>query len=192
MPRSRCMPGEVMALVGQNGAGKSTMIKVLNGFVARDAGDITLLGPALGRHLAPDGAAGRHQHHLPGNQPHPAPLGDREHLSRPRAAQPRRPAGLAADGRGRAGAAQGVRRRGRRPPAARPLQHGRPADGGDRPGRLVRGEARHHGRGHVLARRARGPGAVPDHPPAEAARACRWSSSATSSTSSTRSATASP
>ena len=38
------LPGEVMALVGQNGAGKSTMIKVLNGFVARDAGDITYSG----------------------------------------------------------------------------------------------------------------------------------------------------
>ena len=38
------MPGEVMALIGQNGAGKSTMIKVLNGFVARDAGEITFAG----------------------------------------------------------------------------------------------------------------------------------------------------
>jgi galactofuranose transport system ATP-binding protein len=33
--------GEVMALVGQNGAGKSTMIKVLNGAYQRDKGDIT-------------------------------------------------------------------------------------------------------------------------------------------------------
>ena len=38
------MPGEVMALIGQNGAGKSTMIKVLNGFVRHDAGTITYEG----------------------------------------------------------------------------------------------------------------------------------------------------
>ena len=38
------LPGEVMALIGQNGAGKSTMIKVLNGFVIRDAGTITYKG----------------------------------------------------------------------------------------------------------------------------------------------------
>ena len=33
------MAGEVHALVGQNGAGKSTMIKILTGYVARDGGD---------------------------------------------------------------------------------------------------------------------------------------------------------
>src|ERR1700727_1108342 len=33
--------GEVHALIGQNGAGKSTMIKILTGYVARDAGEIT-------------------------------------------------------------------------------------------------------------------------------------------------------
>ena len=38
------LPGEVMALIGQNGAGKSTMIKVLNGYCARDAGTITFDG----------------------------------------------------------------------------------------------------------------------------------------------------
>jgi len=32
--------GEVHALVGQNGAGKSTMIKILTGYVARDKGEI--------------------------------------------------------------------------------------------------------------------------------------------------------
>ena len=36
--------GEVMALIGQNGAGKSTMIKVLNGFSRKDAGTITVNG----------------------------------------------------------------------------------------------------------------------------------------------------
>jgi galactofuranose transport system ATP-binding protein len=36
--------GEVMALVGQNGAGKSTMIKILNGAYLRDAGEITFDG----------------------------------------------------------------------------------------------------------------------------------------------------
>lgn len=34
-------PAEVMALVGQNGAGKSTMIKILNGAYVRDSGTIT-------------------------------------------------------------------------------------------------------------------------------------------------------
>jgi galactofuranose transport system ATP-binding protein len=33
-------PGEVMALIGQNGAGKSTMIKILNGAYRKDAGEI--------------------------------------------------------------------------------------------------------------------------------------------------------
>jgi galactofuranose transport system ATP-binding protein len=35
------LPAEVMALVGQNGAGKSTMIKILNGAYGRDSGTIT-------------------------------------------------------------------------------------------------------------------------------------------------------
>jgi monosaccharide-transporting ATPase len=39
--------GEVHALVGQNGAGKSTMIKILTGYVARDAGEIQFDGAAF-------------------------------------------------------------------------------------------------------------------------------------------------
>src|ERR687884_634071 len=37
-------PGEVMALIGQNGAGKSTMIKILTGAYRKDAGEITFAG----------------------------------------------------------------------------------------------------------------------------------------------------
>lgn len=37
-------PGRVMALVGENGAGKSTMMKVMTGIYPRDAGTITWLG----------------------------------------------------------------------------------------------------------------------------------------------------
>src|SRR5690554_3475427 len=38
------MPAEIMALVGQNGAGKSTMIKILNGAYVRDSGTIEFDG----------------------------------------------------------------------------------------------------------------------------------------------------
>ena len=52
-------PGEVMALVGQNGAGKSTMIKILTGAYSRDAGDIVFQGkPADFRSTADSQAAG--------------------------------------------------------------------------------------------------------------------------------------
>ena len=40
----RVKPAEVHALIGQNGAGKSTMIKILTGAYLRDSGDITFNG----------------------------------------------------------------------------------------------------------------------------------------------------
>src|SRR5580698_7901495 len=40
-------PGEVHALIGQNGAGKSTMIKILTGYVGRDEGEISFDGAAF-------------------------------------------------------------------------------------------------------------------------------------------------
>ena len=39
--------GEVMALIGQNGAGKSTMIKILTGAYRRDGGDVQFDGQAV-------------------------------------------------------------------------------------------------------------------------------------------------
>ncbi|WP_294912841.1 ribose ABC transporter ATP-binding protein RbsA [Tatumella sp. UBA2305] len=40
-------PGRVMALVGENGAGKSTMMKVLTGIYSRDAGSFEWLGKEM-------------------------------------------------------------------------------------------------------------------------------------------------
>ncbi len=40
----RVYPGKVMALVGENGAGKSTMMKVLTGIYTRDTGTVHYLG----------------------------------------------------------------------------------------------------------------------------------------------------
>ncbi|QHA87283.1 ribose ABC transporter ATP-binding protein RbsA [Serratia rhizosphaerae] len=43
-------PGRVMALVGENGAGKSTMMKVLTGIYSKDAGSIRFLGKEVAFH----------------------------------------------------------------------------------------------------------------------------------------------
>jgi len=39
--------GEIMGLIGQNGAGKSTMIKVLTGAYRRDSGSILFAGQSI-------------------------------------------------------------------------------------------------------------------------------------------------
>ena len=38
------LPGEILAVIGDNGAGKSSLIKVISGAVAQDAGTVTLEG----------------------------------------------------------------------------------------------------------------------------------------------------
>ena len=38
------MPGEIHALLGANGAGKSTMVKILSGVIAADSGTVTVNG----------------------------------------------------------------------------------------------------------------------------------------------------
>jgi fructose transport system ATP-binding protein len=41
---SICLPGEILAVIGDNGAGKSSLIKVISGAVAQDAGKVMLEG----------------------------------------------------------------------------------------------------------------------------------------------------
>jgi len=41
------MPGEVIGLVGENGAGKSTMVKIISGFDSGFTGEYELNGEAL-------------------------------------------------------------------------------------------------------------------------------------------------
>jgi ABC-type sugar transport system ATPase subunit len=50
-------PGEVHALVGQNGSGKSTFIKILSGYHAPDSGTLRIRGEAMGLPLSPRRAA---------------------------------------------------------------------------------------------------------------------------------------
>ncbi len=41
------MPGEILAVIGDNGAGKSSMIKAISGAVTPDEGEITLEGKPI-------------------------------------------------------------------------------------------------------------------------------------------------
>src|SRR5690349_13636296 len=43
-----CKPGEVHALVGENGSGKSTMIKIASGVLVVDTGTVLIAGQELG------------------------------------------------------------------------------------------------------------------------------------------------
>jgi len=42
-----CFPGEVHGVIGENGTGKSTLIKILSGVLPADAGEVTLHGERL-------------------------------------------------------------------------------------------------------------------------------------------------
>ena len=77
-------PGEIMALVGENGAGKSTMIKVLTGAYRRDSGSIVFGGEpvdfASPQHAQAGGISPIYQE----INLIPVPIGGRKHLHRPR------------------------------------------------------------------------------------------------------------
>ena len=49
----RADAGEVHALIGENGAGKSTMMKIIAGMYRRDAGDVRWRGESVDSETAP-------------------------------------------------------------------------------------------------------------------------------------------
>ena len=84
------LPGEVLALVGENGAGKSTVIKMISGQYAPDAGELRFQGSRFVSR-ARRCAECRHRRDPPGAATRPADVRRRERGARP----------LAERGRGR-------------------------------------------------------------------------------------------
>ena len=62
-------PGEIHAVLGENGAGKSTMMKMIYGAVRPDEGEIRWNGEPVRDHEPAAGARAGHQHGAPALQP---------------------------------------------------------------------------------------------------------------------------
>ena len=143
----RLYPGEVTALVGENGAGKSTIVKILTGIYQPDAGAIVLDGaPAhfpTAHAAAAAGVTAIHQETVLFDELSVAENIFLGHAPRTRLRADR----LAADERRRPRHARPRRRAGHRParPAPRP-RHRQQAPGRRRPRAVDRRPRRHHGR----------------------------------------------
>ena len=80
--------GEAHALVGENGAGKSTIVKMLAGVHRPDTGTIELDGTPVELTRPGRRQGGRHRGDLPGADALPRPVGRGEHRDGPPAAGP--------------------------------------------------------------------------------------------------------
>lgn len=74
-------PGRVMALVGENGAGKSTMMKVLTGIYQKDAGSLRFLGKEAAFNGPKRFSGSRDRHYSSGVKPDPPADYRGKHLS---------------------------------------------------------------------------------------------------------------
>ena len=77
-------PGEILAVIGDNGAGKSSLIKALCGAVIPDAGEIRLGGEIVHFTLADRRARGGHRDRLPEPRAVAGAVDRRQHVPRPR------------------------------------------------------------------------------------------------------------
>ena len=131
--------GEIHALLGENGAGKSTLTKVMAGVVEATSGRMLYRGQEVNFATPFGGAARRHRHGVPGDQPGAVddrgaePLSRRREIPQPAARHlHRRPAVPA------------VAQLPRRSHGHRLQPGGRQAaDGGDRPRRAAQGAGDH-------------------------------------------------
>ncbi len=125
-------PGEIMALIGQNGAGKSTMIKVLTGAYRRDSGSILFAGQSID--FASPQAAQRGGVSTIYQEINLVPFRSvAENIFLGREHRRYGLARLEPHERGGGGALAALRRRNRRAPAAHGILDRDPADGRDRP-----------------------------------------------------------
>ena len=82
--------GEVLALLGENGAGKSTCVKILAGVYPPDEGHVEVVGRTAGLVVAARCAGRRHRCHAPASGALPRSQRRREHLLRPASRGPGR------------------------------------------------------------------------------------------------------
>ncbi len=160
-------PGEVTALVGDNGAGKSTIVKCVAGIYGIDSGADLLGGRARHDPRSPGRVGDRHRGRLPGPRAGRQPRHHPEHVPRPRDQAVRVPRRRRDGAQGPGGAVQPLGANGLLGAAGRLEPLGRPAsDGRDRQGRALEQPGRLPRRAHGCTRRRPDPpGARPGSPP---------------------------
>jgi ABC-type transporter Mla maintaining outer membrane lipid asymmetry ATPase subunit MlaF len=82
------MPGEIIAVIGDNGAGKSSLIKALSGAVVPDQGEILLDGKPVKFRSPLDARRARHRDGLSGPRGRARDEHRRKPFPRPRTAKP--------------------------------------------------------------------------------------------------------
>ena len=82
------LPGEILAVIGDNGAGKSSLIKCLSGAVVPDEGEILLDGKPIQMRTPIDARADGHRDRLPDAGGVAVAGHRRQPVPRPRTARP--------------------------------------------------------------------------------------------------------
>ena len=139
-------PGEVHALIGENGAGKSTTMKIISGYLAPTAGRITLDGEDARFASSQDAEARGHRADPPGVQPRPAAHRRAERLPGPRAAGAGRSSTSGRCATAPARSSTGSSCRASPTAQVRDISNVGQADGGDRQGAVARRPRPDHGR----------------------------------------------
>ena len=60
-------PGKVMCLAGENGCGKSTLVKIISGVYTKDEGEVLFNGEKITKITPAEATQARHSGHLSGS-----------------------------------------------------------------------------------------------------------------------------